>query len=377
MIDFYLPQQLSAHEPAEARGLKRDGVRLIVSRTNEKLVTHARFYHLPDFLEAGDVVVVNNSATINAAFDGSYERADGDIESIRLHLSTPISNRRWVVELRRLADAGTGSAQTVPLLDANAGERIHLTAGGIVNLLAPYLRTGNQSAAERVRLWVAELDLPQPVLRYAADHGSPIRYDYVPRPWPLDYYQTVFAREPGSVEMPSAGRAFTQETVQQLIQKGVQIVPITLHTGVASLEADEPVYPERYRVSEAAAEAVNRARAQGSRVVAVGTTVVRALETVAAPDGEVHSDSGWTNLVITPERGLYAVDAMLTGLHAPKASHLAMLEAIAGRQHLNRVYKSALRRRYLWHEFGDLHLILPGRPLRPPIITTHRSYATC
>jgi S-adenosylmethionine:tRNA ribosyltransferase-isomerase len=372
MIDFYLPQQLSAHEPAEARGLKRDGVRLLVSRTNEKLVTHARFYHLPDFLESGDVVVVNNSATINAAFDAFYERAGGSVEPIRLHLSTPISNRRWVIELRQMA-----GQKTVPLFNAKADERIHLDSGGVVTLLAPYLRTGNQTAAARVRLWVAELDLPKPVLQHASEHGSPIRYDYVPQPWPLDYYQTVLAQEPGSVEMPSAGRAFTQETVQRLIQKGVQIVPITLHTGVASLEVDEPVYPERYRVSEAAAEAVNRARSQGSRVVAVGTTVVRALETVATPDGEVHPDSGWTNLVITPERGLYAVDAMLTGLHAPKASHLAMLEAIAGREHLNHVYKSALRRRYLWHEFGDLHLILPGRPLRPPIITTNRSYATC
>jgi S-adenosylmethionine:tRNA ribosyltransferase-isomerase len=177
--------------------------------------------------------------------------------------------------------------------------------------------------------------------------------------------------------MPSAARAFTTEMVEQLTDKGVQIVPILLHTGVASLEADEPVYPERYRVSEAAAAAVNSARIRGDRVVAVGTTAVRALETVAAPDGEVHADSGWTNLVITPERGLYAVDAMLTGLHAPKASHLAMLEAIAGRQHLNHVYQSALRRRYLWHEFGDLHLILPGQAVRPTFINTHRIYATC
>jgi S-adenosylmethionine:tRNA ribosyltransferase-isomerase len=372
MIEFYLPQQLAAHEPAEARGLRRDAVRLLVSRTNEKLLTHARFHHLPDFLDRGDVLVVNDSATINAAFGAVYERADGNTEAIRVHLSTPISNRRWVIELRRVS-----SEKSVPVLNAKAEERIYPDAGGVITLLAPYLRNGNQTVAARVRLWVAELDLPKPVLRFAADHGSPIRYDYVPQAWPLDYYQTVFAREPGSVEMPSAARAFTPETVQRLIQKGVQIVPVTLHTGVASLEADEPVYPERYRVSEAAAEAVNNARERGDRVVAVGTTVVRALETVAAPGGDVHPDSGWTNLMITPERGLYAVDAMLTGLHAPKASHLAMLEAIAGRQHLNHVYKSALRRRYLWHEFGDLHLILPGRSVRPPIITTNRSYATC
>ena len=372
MIDFYLPDELAAHEPAEARGLSRDDVRLLVSRTNENTLTHTHFHHIADFLREGDVLVVNSSATINAAFDGVYERGDGRSERIRVHLSTPISNRRWVIELRRLA-----AEKTVPLLDATIDEQVHLSAGGTITLRAPFVRDGNNIHAGTVRLWVAELDLPKSVLSYAAEFGSPIRYSYVPESWPLDYYQTVFARDPGSVEMPSAARAFTPEIVERLTEKGVQIVPVLLHTGVASLEADEPVYPERYRVSESAAAAVNSAHARGDRVVAVGTTVVRALETVAAPNGEVHPDAGWTNLVITPQRGLYAVDALLTGLHAPKASHLSMLAAIASHQHLDYVYKSALRRRYLWHEFGDLHLILPGQSVRPTFINTHRFYATC
>ena len=372
MIDFYLPDELAAHEPPEARGLNRDEVRLLVSHTNEKLLTHTRFYHFPDFLREGDVLVVNSSATINAAFDAWYQRQDGGTEPIKLHLSTPISNRRWVIELRRLV-----SEKSVPLLDAKAGEQIFLQTGGEVRLLAPFVRDGNTFSSVAVRLWVADLDLPKPVLAYAAEHGSPIRYGYVPDAWPLEYYQTVFAQEPGSAEMPSAGRAFTPEITQKLTKKGVQIVPILLHTGVASLEADERVYPERYRVSEAAAEAVNAARIRGDRVVAVGTTVVRALETVAEPNGEIHPGAGWTNLVITPERGLYAVDSLLTGLHAPRASHLWMLEALASREHLNHVYNSALRRRYLWHEFGDLHLILPGQSVRPTFINKNRVYATC
>ncbi len=212
----------------------------------------------------------------------------------------------------------------------------------------------------RVRLWIAELACPGGVLVYFTDRGSPIRYDYVPRQWPLAYYQTVFATEPGSAEMPSAGRPFTREIVQRVRRMGVSIAPVVLHTGVASLEADEPPYPERYRVPEATADLVNRARTTGGQVVAVGTTVVRALETVATPDGRVGAGEGWTELVVTPERGVFAIDAILTGLHAPRASHLAMLEALAGRNHLETAYRSALRHRYLWHEFGDLHLIFGG-----------------
>ncbi len=209
----------------------------------------------------------------------------------------------------------------------------------------------------RVRLWVARLDCPGGVLAYAAEHGSPIRYDYVRERWPLAYYQTVFASVPGSAEMPSAGRAFTRELVERLRANGVRIAPLVLHTGVSSLEPDEPPYPERYCVPADTADEVNRAHAAGRRVIAVGTTVVRALETVASPDGRVSPGAGWTDLVITPERGVEAVDAILTGFHPPRASHLAMLEALAGRSHLAVAYRAALRERYLWHEFGDLHLI--------------------
>ena len=169
----------------------------------------------------------------------------------------------------------------------------------------------------------------------------------------------MFATEPGSAEMPSAGRAFTPRVVKRLERIGVRVVPLVLHTGVASLEADESPYPERFRVPVGTAEAVNQAHEAGHRVVAVGTTVVRALETVASLTGRVGQGEGWTDLVITPERGLYAVDAILTGLHEARSSHLAMLEALAGQRHVAVAYEAALENRYRWHEFGDLHLILP------------------
>ena len=345
-LEFDLPDALAAHDPPEARGLARDGVRLMVSRIGADSITHTRFDHLPEFLRRGDLLVVNSSATINAAFEARRPGKAGERRKVRLHLSTPLSAAEWVVELRRVDEHGSA-----PLLDAVPGETIELAAGAHATLIAPYRCS--------TRLWRVRLSVTGSVLGYAERQGSPIRYGYVEREWPLRYYQTIFALEPGSVEMPSAGRAFTCDVVRRLARNGVHIAAVVLHAGVSSLEVDESPYPERYGVSSTTADAVNRARAGGGRVIAVGTTVVRALETVASSDGTVRAGSGWTDLVVTPERGLLAVDGLLTGLHAPQASHLLMLEAVAGRDHLAMAYAAALEHGYLWHELGDLHLLLP------------------
>jgi len=352
-LDFQISDEQAAHEPPEARGLARDEVRLMVSRMSDDVITHRRFFDLPDFLDPGDVVVVNTSATINAAFAATRQLPDGSWSNVMLHLSAPLSATEWVVEVRRLSDKGTS-----PLLDAEAGELLKLRANGAAKLVSPYLPDPAAFPGNGTRLWVAELTVPLGVEYYAAQYGTPIRYGYVPEPWPLSCYQTVFASEPGSAEMPSAGRAFSREIVERLVNEGVHVLPIVLHTGVSSLEASEAPYPERYRVPRSTAAAVNAARLRGGRIVAVGTTVVRALETVASPDGQVHPGGGWTDVVITPERGLHVVNAILTGLHEPKASHLAMLEALAGREHLALAYDAALANHYLWHEFGDVHLII-------------------
>ena len=355
-LDFMLPEALIAREPPEARGLSRDGVRLLVTDPADDHVRHATARDLPDFLEAGDVLVVNASATINAALDAWRPGHGGADELIALHLSSPVpwteNDRRWVVELRHPTTDGTR-----PLLDAHAGERIHLRGGGSATLVAPFGVHTRPLPNAAVRLWEADLRSPGGVLDYASEFGAPIRYGYVPERWPLYMYQTMFGFEPGSAEMPSAGRPFTADIVMRLQSKGIDVVPIILHTGVASLEAGEPPYPERFRVTACAASAVNRAHANGNRVVAVGTTVVRALETIAAPDGTVSAGEGWTDVVVTSDRGVRAVDALVTGFHEPRASHLAMLEAIAGRRHLGVAYAAALKQGYLWHEFGDLHLM--------------------
>jgi S-adenosylmethionine:tRNA ribosyltransferase-isomerase len=197
------------------------------------------------------------------------------------------------------------------------------------------------------------------VLEFLARHGRPVRYGCTDLSWPIDAYQTAFAVDPGSAEMPSAARGFTPELVTQLVARGVSIAPITLHTGVSSQEAHESPYAEWYRVSAPTAERVNAAHDAGRTVIAVGTTATRALETVADTDGRVRAGEGWTELVVTPRRGVRAVDGLLTGWHEPEASHLQLLEAVAGRELLDVSYAAALELGYRWHEFGDLHLIVP------------------
>jgi S-adenosylmethionine:tRNA ribosyltransferase-isomerase len=351
-LDFDLPPELEAGEPPEVRGLARDEVRLMVSYRSDHCVVHSRFRDLDDFLAAGDVLVINTSGTMNAAIEA--EREDGT--ELELHLSTRLPAGLWIVEVRRPSAAATEPFR------ARAGEALYLPEGATARLHAPYSRDPARYGDSR--LWLSTLDLPGPLNEYLDRNGSPIRYGYVRESWPISYYQTVYATETGSAEMPSAGRAFTPELVTRLVARGVQPAPLILHTGVASLEEDEPPYEEFYRVPPETASLVNAARAAERRVVAVGTTVVRALETVTDEGGTTHPGEGWTSLIVTPERGIQSVDAMLTGLHEPRSTHLAMLEALAGREHLLLVYAEALKQEYLWHEFGDLHLILPYSGVR-------------
>jgi S-adenosylmethionine:tRNA ribosyltransferase-isomerase len=340
---FELPAVLEAREPPEERGLDRDEVRLMVARRADLEIEHACFRDLPEFLEAGDLLVINNSATVPAAVPA---RTDAG-EEFELRFAGPAPRMTggdwWVVELR--VDGGAR-----PHLSARGGERLSLPGGATATIVAPH--------AGGRRLWLSRIRASEPVGEYLWRYGHPVRYGYVAEEWPLDAYQTVYAAEAGSAEMPSAARPFTGELVAGLVARGVLLAPITLHTGLSSPERDEAPHAERFAVPEQSARLVNAVRGWGGRVIAVGTTVVRALETVATPDGVV-AGRGWTNAVITPERGVSAVDGLLTGWHEPEASHLRMLEAIAGQELLERSYEAALEHAYLWHEFGDSHLIVP------------------
>ncbi|MFL5884514.1 MAG: S-adenosylmethionine:tRNA ribosyltransferase-isomerase, partial [Thermoleophilaceae bacterium] len=327
-----------AREPPEARGLERDEVAMLVASRSAGTIAHARFHDLPGFLDPGDLLVVNVSATLPAALDARL----GDRE-VELHLSTPAAGGAWVVELR--------TREGGPFGRPPIGARLRLPGGAHADLLAPF--------AGGKRLCVARLGLGEPVERYLVRHGRPIAYDYARGHWPIDAYQTVFAREPGSAEMPSAARPFTTDLVTELVTRGVLLAPVTLHTGVSSPERGEPPYPERYDVPAATANIVNAVRGWGGRVIAAGTTVVRALETAATDGGTVSPAAGWTGLVVTPERGLRAVDGLLTGWHDADSSHLQLIEAVAGPELLARCYREAVERGYRFHEFGDSHLLLP------------------
>ncbi|MBB6416670.1 S-adenosylmethionine:tRNA ribosyltransferase-isomerase [Streptomyces sp. AK010] len=340
-----VPEELSARVPVEQRGpgLERDAVRMLVSRGAE--VAHHTFRELPLLLRAGDLLVVNTSATLAAAVDGRTGHA-----RVVVHFSTRGDDGRWAVELREPDGRGTTRTRA----GGPAGREVCLPGGVGLVLEEPLSGRGE-------RLWWARVS-GAGVPGLLREYGRPIRYAYTERDQPLSAYQTVFALPSadgtGSAEMPSAARPFTARLVAELVSRGVLFAPVTLHTGVASAEAHEPPYPERFAVPEASARLIEAARAGGGRVVAVGTTAVRAVESAVAADGAVRARAGWTDLVVTPERGVRVVDGLLTGLHEPEASHLLMLEAVAGRVAVERGYEAALQGRYLWHEFGDVHLVL-------------------
>jgi S-adenosylmethionine:tRNA ribosyltransferase-isomerase len=338
-LAFERPADLQATAPAEARGLRRDEVRLLVSTPSSH--RHDLFVNLPNYLQAGDLLVVNRSATLPASLP-----ARGAEGPFRLNLSTNYGRGLWLAEPRWSHD------RPGPLPFAR-GERIDV-AGAPATLVAPH--------AGLPRLWFVQLHAP--VSRLLRQSGEPIRYGYMPTQYPLEAYQTIFARVPGSAEMPSAARPFTSRVLAGLKRRGVEIASVLLHTGVSSLEVetarleDHPMYAEPFAVGPKTAAAVNRARARGRRVIAAGTTVVRALE--SAWDGsQVSPARGFTRLFIYPRRGVFSVDGLISGFHDPLASHLAMLYAIAGQALVQEAYAHAAAKGYLWHEFGDSHLLLP------------------
>ncbi len=348
---FLLPEHRFATEPAEHRGLGRDQVRLLVASGDPGVINHTRFDRLPDHLRPGDLVVVNNSRTVAAEFDAT---ADGNWPVV-VHLATELDDGTWVLELRTAPDAAR------PILLAGIDQE--LTIDGElpvrIRLIEPYQVSGQRApAGTGVRLWRAAITSDGPLTQFLARAGRPIEYGYLSRHWPLADYQTVFGTRPGSAEMPSAGRPFTTELVTRLVSSGVLFAPITLHTGVSSQEAGEGPQPERFEVPATTARLVNHVRAAGGRVIAVGTTVTRALESAADDEGFVFESRGWTEHVVGPEHPARVVDGLVTGLHNPDASHLLLVEAIAGARLSQQAYDAAVAGPYLWHEFGDACLIL-------------------
>lgn len=330
--EFDLPKTLSASEPPEARGLRRDQVRLLVYECSTSKITHARFDQLSEFLRPGDVLTLNNSRTLPARLFG---RCDGAKLEVRL---LHARNAFWQC-----------------LLSAEEAVR-----PGCEIRLGEELRAQVLNRCPIKRVWTLWLKADK-ARRYQELYklGHPIQYEHLKESWDLDYFQTIYAAHPGSMEMPSAGRPFSWELLFKLKESGVRIAYITLHCGLSDInDRLERPWEEEYVVPAQAAEAIREAKARGSRVIAVGTTVVRALETIAAERGHVGAAHGWTKLHIRKGYRFQVIDGLLTGFHEPRSSHLDLMAAFAGAEAMRTIYEEALRSRYLWHEFGDVNLIL-------------------
>jgi S-adenosylmethionine:tRNA ribosyltransferase-isomerase len=342
---FSSPEDRTATEPPELRGLQRDGVRLMIATPAG--IQHSVFHGLADHLRAGDVLVINTSATVPGQLDG-----DRNGSPVIVHVANRLPDGSRVLELRSAPNA------SAPILDGRVGERIGLPAGGLIELIAAYPESGSSPTGLGNRLWRARITTPQRLSNYLREQARPISYGYLSTSFPISAYQTIFALHPGSAEMPSAARPFSAELVTQLVAQGVIFAPITLHTGLSSQDAGEAPQPEWFEVSETTADLVNSSRARGGRVIAVGTTATRAIESAVQRDGTVAAASGWTGLVISPERPVGVVDGLITGWHNPDASHLLLVESVAGAELTQRAYDAAVAEHYLWHEFGDSCLLL-------------------
>jgi S-adenosylmethionine:tRNA ribosyltransferase-isomerase len=340
-LSFERPTDLFASQPPEMRGQSRDDVRLMVT-SPEGDNSHHQFTDLPALLKPGDLLVVNESATLPASLP-----ATSRLGNIRLNLSTRFSDELWIAE-PRWSPSGPGP------LPLDEGDTLQI-GDSTVKLLKPYPGIP--------RLWLTHFSAPTSALM--SKYGEPIHYSYAPV-YPLEVYQTTFSRFPGSAEMPSAARPITPRVHNMLLSRGIGITGVILHTGVSSLEIEDEnvehqaLYPEPFHVSAPTANAVNATHARGGRVVAVGTTVARALES-AWTGSMMRACAGDTSLYIHPGTGIHAVDGLLTGLHDPVTSHLAMLSALIGVDRVKEAYQEAIRHRYLWHEFGDSHLIWKKR----------------
>ncbi len=332
------PRDQRASLPAELRGLRRDGARLcVVERATERM-THTTVAHLGEHLVPGDLLVVNSSRTLPAAL--RVAREDGQQVQLR---PGALRDGEWDA----LAVETDPPHRNVGL---RAGELLRARSGLELRVRA--------ERPDAPLLWRMTVERGNLVATLLSD-GEPIRYSYVPEPVPLEHYQTVYAGAPGSVEIPSAGRHLTWELLGELRNAGIDVTDIVLHCGLSSFQDDDvdlhkPLIEEWFAVRATTADRINRAR----RVIAVGTSVIRTLETAGDDEGTVHTMSGWTPLVITPQTKLRVVDALFTGLHEPPATHLDMLGALLDKRLLERAYAEVRERGYLWHEFGDAMLIL-------------------
>jgi S-adenosylmethionine:tRNA ribosyltransferase-isomerase len=337
-MKFDLPEELNAKEPPERRGIRRDYVKMMVLDKRTGQTNHTQFFHLDRYLNKGDLLVLNASRTVPAVLKSKKETDGLEVEI-------------------RLAHRKNESVWEALPVNGNVQK------GDVIRFSQELTATITEQSDDTPFVTLTFNLCCSSLYNQIYSLGEPVRYEYIQEPWNLDYYQTVFATIPGSVEMPSAGRAFSWELLFRLQKKGVKIAYITLHTGLSYLLDDKwhkgpDKNFENYEVPKVTAELIQKTKKAGGKVIAVGTTVVRALETVAHEKGMLQETSGWTNLYITENTKLQVCDGLITGMHEPEASHLHLLSAFVDREKLYEAYTDAVKHRYLWHEFGDMNLIL-------------------
>ncbi|HEY8496330.1 MAG TPA: tRNA preQ1(34) S-adenosylmethionine ribosyltransferase-isomerase QueA [Limnochordales bacterium] len=335
-FDYELPEELIAQTPVEPR----DAARLLVVHRDTGLMEHRIFRDLPQYLRAGDVLVLNDTRVMPARLFGVKASTGGRVEVLLLRRRGPDAWEALVRPGRRLP-VGTRIVFGEGQLSAEVIDRTE--AGGRVLRFAPA-----DDLDERLKE-LGQVPLP-PYIR--APLADPERY------------QTVYARDAGSAAAPTAGLHFTPELLDRLQGMGVEIVYLTLHVGLGTFRPvqaerveEHRMHAEYFSVPQATAEAVNAAKREGRRVVAVGTTVARTLEASAA-DGRVRCGDGWTDLFIYPGYRWKIVDALITNFHLPRSTLLMLVSALLGRERTLAAYQEAVRQRYRFYSFGDAMLIL-------------------
>lgn len=336
-FDYHLPPELIAQRPVEPR----DASRLLVLHRNSGRLEHRRFYELPLYLKPGDVLVLNDTRVIPARLWGKKAKTGGQVE---VFLLKPLGGDCWEALVRpgRRVPPGTELIFGGGKLRAKVLKRT--PQGG---RLVEFEYEGKwEEVIERL----GEVPLP------------PYIKEKLPDP---ERYQTVYASKPGSVAAPTAGLHFTPRLLKELEEKGIKIVYILLHVGLGTFRPvreevveKHKMHAEYFRVDEGAARTINEARRQGGRVIAVGTTVVRTLETVATPEGDIKPGEGLTELFIYPGYRFKAVEGLITNFHLPRSTLLMLVCAFAGREKILEAYQVAIKERYRFYSFGDAMLIL-------------------
>ncbi len=336
-FNYNLPEELIAQDPLE----KRDNSRLMVLHRETGELEHKHFYDVIDYLNPGDCLVVNNTKVIPARLMGVKEETGASIEVLLLKRK---EEKVWETLVK-------------PGKKARVGARISFGDGLLVGEVIDVVEEGNRlirfeydGIFEEILDRLGQMPLPPYITHQLQDKNR---------------YQTVYAKYDGSAAAPTAGLHFTEELLQKIQDKGVRIAKITLHVGLGTFRPvkeenvlDHHMHSEFYIVDEEAAKIINETKANGGRVISVGTTSTRTLETVAEPDGHIPVKSGWTDIFIYPGYRFKAVDCLITNFHLPESTLIMLVSALADRETILHAYETAVEEKYRFFSFGDAMLIL-------------------